>query len=663
MHRILAALRAATGSLKLRVTAAGLLALVVAIGASVAVLTAKAQRDMLRERQVAEANEAAHTAAQLSRRIVDQQGMLALVAARVTPAVLADDEAMRQLLESQFVLRSKFDSLLVVGRDGGLRLLADSDGVRHSLLNVSDREYFRTAMDRGIPAIAGPIVSRLNGELLIVLAHPLTAHGEVTGVLAAAIPLQAKEDLLKGVADRVVDDDSALVAVTDAKGLILAHPQRSLVGQPVDAEPRLAPAFRRWRADGAAMEPGGLLLADEHRVVGAAGVPGPDWVVWRSRPVDAVLEPLEAARVHALKWAALILSLLGAALVALLWWLLRPLSLLEQRAARLFDETLDAQAVWPHTRGELGRLQRVLQRAESERARLEAAHREILHRLQSVMTAAPVGIAFTRHERFELVNGKFCRLFGRTEQELLGQPAQQIYAAIQDFDTLRALVGEAFEARRPYMGVWEMRRADGQPFWARLSGQPVEPGNTEAGTIWTLIDFSDEVASRQALEDAAAHDPLTGLANRRALQERLARVFAARPLSMPAALILFDLDRFKPINDIAGHAAGDAMLKAVARAATGALRGGDLLARLGGDEFAVVLERCPLDAAVRVAESLREAIASITLPWQERTLDVGASLGVAALSPGFETAEDWMAEADKACYRAKAAGRNTVQSA
>ena len=143
----------------------------------------------------------------------------------------------------------------------------------------------------------------------------------------------------------------------------------------------------------------------------------------------------------------------------------------------------------------------------------------------------------------------------------------------------------------------------------------------------------------------------------------MARLFGTRPLAGPAALLVFDLDRFKPVNDSHGHAAGDALLRAVAAAMLGCVRGGDLTVRLGGDEFAVLLEHCPADAAMRVAEAIRAAVAGLRLDWQGHTLAVGISVGVALLTEQTATAADWVASADSACYAAKAGGRNQVQIA
>ena len=137
----------------------------------------------------------------------------------------------------------------------------------------------------------------------------------------------------------------------------------------------------------------------------------------------------------------------------------------------------------------------------------------------------------------------------------------------------------------------------------------------------------------------------------------------ALPRSLPAAVVMIDLDHFKPINDRAGHAAGDAMLKAVAAAIVSRVRATDLVVRLGGDEFALLLERCPHDTALRIAENVRQAVAAIELNWEGQALRVGASLGVASLGAETLSADDWLAAADAACYAARPEGRGAVRAA
>ena len=220
----------------------------------------------------------------------------------------------------------------------------------------------------------------------------------------------------------------------------------------------------------------------------------------------------------------------------------------------------------------------------------------------------------------------------------------------------------AFAAGRSYEGELRFLRADGSTFWGQLRGQPVQPGNLDAGIIWTVADISAQVSSREVLEWSASHDPLTGLANRKLFEQRATRLLQRRPDSLPTAIVMIDLDHFKPINDTAGHAAGDAMLKLIGQAISERVRGGDLVARLGGDEFALLLENCPRPAARRVAVSVQEAVASAVLLWEGRALQVGASLGIAELLPTTPTLEAWLKEADAACYQAKADGRGAVRT-
>ena len=624
-------LSAVFGSLKLRITLSAVGVLVLGIGLTTALLVRQAERDTLSLSQHRELNETVRTAALLSQRVVDLQRALQAGSTLLDPQTLADPERLAAFMKSQSVLRGLFASLFVASADGHLRLLADDEGVRSTTINLADREYFRRTLTEQRAIVSEPVKSRVSGVPVIIFTYPLLAGGKVYGVLAGSLRL-ASRGLLDDLVDGIDTDGAGLVVVTDARGLTLAHPDRTRLMQTLSAEPRLAQAHTDWVGGGAAVEPAGLRLLQAGEVVSAAGVAGPDWMVWRALPEAELLAPLRLARQHTLAWAGALIGLLSLAMLAWLWWLLRPLTQLEHRAEHLFDGTQDPQAGWPAAGGEIGKLARVLSHVGAERVQLEAANTQVMRRLNSVMSAAPVGIAFTRAQQFELVSDEFCRLFGRAEAEMLGQPTRMIYASNADFETVGPQVIKAFKAGVPYVGEWQMLRADGSPFWAQLRGRPVGGLDRDAGTIWTLNDISEQVAARTQLEWSAAHDVLTGLSNRKALDARLARVFEAMPRSLPAAVVMIDLDHFKPINDSAGHAAGDAMLKLVAAAIMACVRASDLVVRQGGDEFVLLLERCNAEVALRIANNARTAIADIQLPWQQQLLRVGASVGVAPLT-------------------------------
>jgi diguanylate cyclase (GGDEF)-like protein len=161
---------------------------------------------------------------------------------------------------------------------------------------------------------------------------------------------------------------------------------------------------------------------------------------------------------------------------------------------------------------------------------------------------------------------------------------------------------------------------------------------------------------------ASRRDPLTGLPNRRAFDEDLAREAArAARTGAPLAVVVLDVDRFKAVNDAHGHAAGDAVLRAVAARAAGAIRAGDVLARIGGEEFAILLAGADLARAVEAAERVRRALAGLPVEAAGRALAVTASFGCAALGAG-EAPHALVARADARLYQAKRDGRDRVAS-
>ncbi|MDP9628107.1 UNVERIFIED_ORG: diguanylate cyclase (GGDEF)-like protein [Ensifer adhaerens] len=155
-------------------------------------------------------------------------------------------------------------------------------------------------------------------------------------------------------------------------------------------------------------------------------------------------------------------------------------------------------------------------------------------------------------------------------------------------------------------------------------------------------------------------DPLTGVLNRRGLEERVARLF--RNAGAPLSLILCDIDHFKAINDAHGHAAGDRVLATFAGVLRDSVREADLVARIGGEEFAILLPGMDVDAAMAVAECIRERLAIHRFPVLGATESVTASFGLAQRD-GSERFQAFSARADARLYRAKREGRDRVVAA
>jgi diguanylate cyclase (GGDEF)-like protein/PAS domain S-box-containing protein len=169
---------------------------------------------------------------------------------------------------------------------------------------------------------------------------------------------------------------------------------------------------------------------------------------------------------------------------------------------------------------------------------------------------------------------------------------------------------------------------------------------------------------RETLRSQSVRDPLTGLYNRRYMEESLEReLLRARRAARSVGLILMDLDRFKAVNDLHGHDAGDELLKAVGRLLRRQLRAGDVACRYGGEEFLFVLPETALPAARDRAEELRRAVRSLTVWHGGRTLDpVSASAGVVTFPEDGADATDLLRAADAALYRAKAQGGDRIEA-
>ncbi len=210
-----------------------------------------------------------------------------------------------------------------------------------------------------------------------------------------------------------------------------------------------------------------------------------------------------------------------------------------------------------------------------------------------------------------------------------------------------------------------LHRPDGDlRYVARVATPVFGQARKVVGAVLVLRDATETYERDRRLSHLATHDVLTGACNRFEFERRLQVLFdRARLLILPATLVAVDLDRFKAVNDLGGHAAGDAVLRCVVAVLRENIRPQDTVARLGGDEFAVVLEKVTPERARAVALQIQQALNPLEVEWNRTTYSIGASLGVAAITNGYESTADWMAAADAACYEAKRAQRGQIRFA
>ena len=182
-----------------------------------------------------------------------------------------------------------------------------------------------------------------------------------------------------------------------------------------------------------------------------------------------------------------------------------------------------------------------------------------------------------------------------------------------------------------------------------------------SGVVLVFHDVTEQRRLDREMRWRASHDLLTGLLNRGEFDRRLQQVLQrSREEGTRHALLYLDLDQFKLINDACGHPTGDRLLLQIGQLLGGCVRPGDTLARLGGDEFGVLLERCGVHQAQRVAQLICERMEEFRFVHDGRRFRIGASIGLVPLDARWRQADAVMQAADSACYVAKEAGRNRV---
>ena len=329
--------------------------------------------------------------------------------------------------------------------------------------------------------------------------------------------------------------------------------------------------------------------------------------------------------------------------------------------------TVQGKLIWLHTRG------KIVEWDENKQPVLVAgAHTDItarklaedaLRKAAVVFETTQESVIITDAEtRITQVNRAFTQLTGYTEAEVLGQKPKLLSSGRNSPETYTEMWRDIEN-----MGYWQgelwNRRKNGEVFPVLISINVARDNSGQVTNyVSVFMDISKSKASEERLEYLAHHDPLTNLPNRLLMFSQLEHALAKiHRTGGSLALLMFDLDRFKDVNDSFGHMAGDNLLQMVAKRLSARLRGSDSFARLGGDEFTVLLQDMarPEDAA-RVAEDIIDAL---NMPFTLALgieIRIGASVGI-SLSTGMTGAETLMQQADAAMYRAKDEGRGCFQ--
>lgn len=292
-----------------------------------------------------------------------------------------------------------------------------------------------------------------------------------------------------------------------------------------------------------------------------------------------------------------------------------------------------------------------------------------LHRAVSVFEHCGEGIMVLDHElRIEDANPALCKINGHTCDELLGTVPRYLRPEEQDPELLKKLWADV-EAHGKWSGELIERHKNGDtiPVWATLVLVPAtEPGG-QPHYLTVQTDISRIKQTEAELLHQSLHDRLTGLPNLALLRDRIARQVGIAQRDQTCVAVLYvDLDGFRDVNDIAGHAAGDAVLRETAARFVNVVRASDSVARVGSDEFVIVLsglvdEETSMRLGDRLIQSMDEPIV-VGKGDKAQRFNLGASVGLALFPADGHSVDDLLRNAEAAMCRAKVHARNTVQS-
>ena len=260
------------------------------------------------------------------------------------------------------------------------------------------------------------------------------------------------------------------------------------------------------------------------------------------------------------------------------------------------------------------------------------------------------------------------RLTGWTSLEAIGRVLTQVFHIVDEGtrepspDPVKACLEQGKRVAETAATLLLSR--NGEEFGIQESIAPIRrDDDTVLGTVLVFHDVSEQRRLTGEMSWRATHDALTALVNRTEFETRLGRLLqSAHESGGEHALLYIDLDQFKLVNDACGHAVGDQLLQQMARMLTDSVRTRDTVARLGGDEFAILMERCTVDQAQRVAQKLCDRMDDFRFVHEDRRFRIGLSIGLVPVDRRWQTTAAIQQAADTSCYAAKEAGRNRVHT-
>jgi len=309
-----------------------------------------------------------------------------------------------------------------------------------------------------------------------------------------------------------------------------------------------------------------------------------------------------------------------------------------------------------------------LESALQENKRITRALRESESKFQHLVEHSMVGITLTEDFRFLYVNPMFCHITGYASEEWMRMNPLDLTTASRRAE-MAEMIELGLKGEKEVVDFFtEVIRKDGIIVQVEISGGLPISYNGKPVLINSIIDVTERIRAENEirllnarLSEQVVRDPLTGLFNRRYLDDALVREFnRAERNGGKLSLVMCDLDHFKSINDEYGHQAGDTVLRSFASLLIGHMRSSDICCRFGGEEFLVLQFDVDRETACKQIERVRQALQAEPIRFEDQTLNITASFGIAGYPDSGESPETLLSCADAALYRAKEEGRNRI---
>ena len=662
-------------SLKARVTLFTLVIFLISIWSLAFYVSLRLRDDMQRLLGRQQLATVSFRASEVNRALADRLAALGRIAGMLDRQTLADRPALAEFLAGRPVLNDLFNASVGVVDRTATPLVQMPPAAGRRSGNDSARASIAAALDEGKSTIGPP---RIDADLqapVFAMSVPIRDdQGNVIGALYGTTRLD-RAGFLDQIIESYYGERGYYLLVDPGERVIVTDTGKQRILEPLPATGDNA-LIDRFVAG--SDETGVTRDANDAEVLASARrIYLNDWFIVAALPTDeafALIDGMRRYMVH----AAVLLTLLAGSLT---WWMIRrelsPMlsTLRTLDALAQSDQPPPALPIASHD--EIGQLIGGFNHLLESLRQRETSLQNTLRFQQAMMDAVPSPIFYQDINGVYLgSNAAYERFTGLPRAQFIGKTVFDIappdLAAIYD-QSDRALF--ATPGVQTYEGL--VAHADGSRHDVIFNKATFTNSAGEvAGLIGVILDITERKLAENRIRTLAFYDQLTGLPNRRLLDDRLQLTIAAcRRNGQSCALLFLDLDNFKPLNDQHGHAAGDLLLVEAAQRLRRCVRETDTVARWGGDEFVIAIGELPTEreAATAHAAAIAEKVrATLSAPYQLTIRHEGkapgvvehrctVSIGVALLDERQTAIGDFLTRADNALYQAKADGRNQVR--